>query len=169
MHSGPSRPLRQLYQNPYCVVSEVVNLKCYLLSNLGHVVKTTPIYHRFGGSRYTLIAKRELWSNISPISTLRWKLRHFACSAYTTLYGHQYSIRTLIEFVSRIIFEWLLLSEVIGIISLGSFWPELRILWILWHRYDVTSTKYYKIRAPTKHRIELWVVELGDTAASFSF
>ena len=59
-HSGLSRPLRQLYQNPYFFVSEVVNLKCYLLNNLGHVVKTTPTYHRFGGSRYTLTAKREL-------------------------------------------------------------------------------------------------------------
>jgi len=60
MHSGLSRTLRQLYQNPYFVVPEVVNLKCYLLNNLSHVVETTPTSHRFRGSRYTLAAKTEL-------------------------------------------------------------------------------------------------------------
>ena len=57
---GNSRPLRQLYQKPYSVVPEVVNLKCYLLNNLSHVVEVTPTSRRFEGSRYTLTTKREL-------------------------------------------------------------------------------------------------------------
>ena len=82
-HSGPSRPLRQLYQKPYSDVAEVVNLKCYLLNNLGRVVETTPTSHRFRGSRYTLATKTELWSDISLISRLCRKLGNFTCPVYT--------------------------------------------------------------------------------------
>jgi len=59
MHNGLSRPLRRLHQKPYSVVPEVVNLKCYLLNSLDHVVEATPTNRRFGGSRYTLATKSE--------------------------------------------------------------------------------------------------------------